>query len=72
MKRITILTLSLVATLAGPSTLLVPAPELAFSKATGGEDEASTLLRGADHRDFCDRAFSIWPHSRIDAHPRRS
>ena len=32
---------------AGPF-ILRPASELAFSKATGGKDEASTLLRGAD------------------------
>jgi len=37
--------------LAGPF-ILRPASELAFSKATGGKDEASTFLRGADHRDF--------------------
>jgi hypothetical protein len=36
---------------AGPF-ILVPASELAFSKATGGKDEASTLLRRADRRDL--------------------
>jgi hypothetical protein len=46
--------------LAGPF-ILVPASELAFSKATGGKDEASTLLRGADHRDI-EGCGSSWKH----------
>jgi len=36
---------------AGPS-ILRPASELAFSKATGGKDEASTLLRRANYWDL--------------------
>ena len=32
--------------------ILRPASELAFWKATGGTDEANSLFRRADHRDF--------------------
>ena len=42
----------------GPS-ILVPASELAFSKATGGTDEASTLLRAEPVNDFETVIFSI-------------